>query len=633
MNIQTNLNFDGSNQTDVRSASLNSVGLELFRLNPFRVLRLPVTATSKQAIWQAGHLISLSRMNLPFQEPDLLPWLPCNSEMEIKQAAQKMEEPQQRIAEQLFWFDIARDPQGALLSEGLLKTQPQKLWKFLQIRDLELSLESISTAEKKGAVSEKLPTVFSYCIDQANLRILLALSAFYGIGPQMNDKKFFPNKSNEKSCTSVTFCWEKDSYSPSVMNPHELLSSIDDNVQIVSVWKELWIEALDGWSKVINNPLFPFYLKHLFYELGEEMLDEGVADLIYHVVSTRLSDILSGEIKNALNEGESLNLSILVDIVAKARFRQNIWNTSFTNLCYFFQSELSELNCLIENEALVTPEDIQLYFNRLRGVNRKWKGIDPQNMIGLLKLVDDAVLKGFGAITALKPFKYHLKAMESLLEAAAENAHSKSLKEKIDSYRSQVNPLCQHELCRFCKKRNSDPKFPLIIKGKKEIGEKDYLILKRIRYNIRWIILPRCEICADFHQFITNIPFCFCLVFIFSVFMLFGGLRIILRTGPFLLRIAAMLVSIVLGFKYFLSTNKNIMAGDLNISGIDLHGLQGKVLAFLSIPIHLTPFYKIKEMESYRELFSSGYDVQGIYLSKNAFKYAPKKVRSDRGIK
>jgi hypothetical protein len=571
-------------------------------------------------------------MDMLPREPDLLPWLPGNDEMEIKQAVQKMEEPKQRIVEQLFWFDIARDPKGALLSDGLLKNHPQILWNFLQIRDLELTLESLSALEQKGDVYEKLPVVFAYCIDQANLRLLLALSYFHDFGPPMYDKKIFPDKYNEKNCKPVTFCWEKELYSSSVMNPHELFTSIDDNVQIPSDWKELWIEALDGWSKVINNPLFPFYLEHLFDELGDEILDEGFTDFICHAVSTRLSDILAGEIKNALNKGENKKLSILVDIAAKARFKQKAWSASLTTLHYFFQPELSELNCLIEDESRVTPENIQLYFRRLKVVKRKWKRIDPQNMIGLLKLMDDAVLKGFDAIASLKPFKYNLKVVETLLDAAFENAHSESLKEKIKSYHSQVNPLYKNELCRFCKQRNSDPRFPLVIKGKKEAGEKDYLILKRIRCKIRWIILPRCEICADFHQFITNIPFWFCLISIFAVFTLFGGLKVILRPGPLVFRISAVLIGIVLGLKYFLSKNKNIMEKDFHITGIRLHGFQGKVLALLSVPINLTPFYKVREMEAYRELFTSGYAVENIYLSKNSFRKVPKKVKKVGGI-
>ena len=102
MDNQQIITFDSSGQSEYNFTGLNSTELSQFRLSPFRVLRLPVVATSAEVWWQAEKVLSLVRLNLPPQESDPIPWLPGNDEMEIKQAAQKLEEPLQRVVEQLF---------------------------------------------------------------------------------------------------------------------------------------------------------------------------------------------------------------------------------------------------------------------------------------------------------------------------------------------------------------------------------------------------------------------------------------------------------------------------------------------------------------------------------------------------
>ena len=77
------------------------------RLNPFRVLRLPVTAEVDEAIWKAEEALTLARAGLSLAEPDILPWLPAPDDQEIRQAVQWIEEPLRRIIEQMFWFDFA----------------------------------------------------------------------------------------------------------------------------------------------------------------------------------------------------------------------------------------------------------------------------------------------------------------------------------------------------------------------------------------------------------------------------------------------------------------------------------------------------------------------------------------------
>ena len=106
-----------------------------FRTNPLRVLRLPPDVGVDQAIWQAEAALTRLRAGLPFPEPDLLPWMPEPDEPEIRQAVQRIEEPLHRLTDELFWFDLARDPDGDLLRRALAELDPTLLNEYLDRGD------------------------------------------------------------------------------------------------------------------------------------------------------------------------------------------------------------------------------------------------------------------------------------------------------------------------------------------------------------------------------------------------------------------------------------------------------------------------------------------------------------------
>ncbi len=613
MYIQTNLNFVGSNQTDVRSSTLNSVGLEQFRLNPFRVLRLTVSATWKEAVWHSEKIFPLARLNLPTQEPDPLPWLPGNEEMEIRQAVQKMEEPLQRIVDQLLWFDFSLDPKGDLLREGLMQVDTQKLGEYLKIKEPELSIEFISS---DGVAEEKVPIVFAHCINKANLYLILALSEFHGIGPKMSNTAI-PTKVELSISRSIT--WGKDKSCSFLMNPHELVGFGGDVVLSISDWKKLWTDALNNWYKILNNPHFLSYLKHLFNKLGDEKLDEGAIETISHAVPVRLADILVGEIKNSLNRGTVELVSELVDIAASARFDKRSWNDSFNTLHYFFQSDLSGINCLIEDDTAVSKENIWRYFRRIDEVKLKWKDIDPQDALGLLKLVDDSVLKGLEAIALLDYYGDKLKDVENLLKKAVEIALSNSVQERINTYRSQINQWHQYATCHFCEKRRSDPNYPVVVKGKKETHREYGFNSTTIYYSIKSVIVPRCENCADFHQFI-NVTSIYCgIVYSFlviAIIYIVGISGFFEFTGKIFDFISNKGDSGVGRIAHFLITCL-FLASPWFIKSV-----LRNILAFKLTPKGQKSFSDIKKTKTYRELLAEGYFFEKIDSSKNALKKA-----------
>src|ERR1051325_9454756 len=98
---------------------MSSPALRGFELNPFRVLRLEVDATTNDATFRAEAALTLAQAGLSPDEPDPLPWMKTANLYELQQAVQVVEEPLIRLKHQLLWFDFAHDPHATLLKQAL----------------------------------------------------------------------------------------------------------------------------------------------------------------------------------------------------------------------------------------------------------------------------------------------------------------------------------------------------------------------------------------------------------------------------------------------------------------------------------------------------------------------------------
>src|SRR5436305_10640530 len=138
-----------------RSPILNEV-----RLNPFRVLRLPVGAGVDDAIWKAEEALTLLRAGVADAEPDLLPWLPPPGEPEIRQAVQAAEEPLRRLLSRLSWFDFAGDPAADLLRKA--------------VASLDLADATAYFLAQKPGREDGASAAMASELNRANLSLLLA---------------------------------------------------------------------------------------------------------------------------------------------------------------------------------------------------------------------------------------------------------------------------------------------------------------------------------------------------------------------------------------------------------------------------------------------------------------------------
>src|SRR3954447_802294 len=157
-------------RTDLRSS-----GLQLFRDNPFRLLRLPLSARSDEAVWKAEAAIALIRIGEPPGD-DLLPhWLPDADEMGIRRAAEALEEPLQRLCDQLLWFDFER-ARGGMALRGFLAGETEEVPVLLT--------DLLSDDSGQPDSDERCLAAVHQLLNAANLQLLLGFSALHGVGPQ-----------------------------------------------------------------------------------------------------------------------------------------------------------------------------------------------------------------------------------------------------------------------------------------------------------------------------------------------------------------------------------------------------------------------------------------------------------------
>ena len=167
---------------------VRSPGLATFRLNAFRVLRLKVSAAANEAVWKSEKILARRRAGLDDPDPEIIGWLPLPDEIDLREAAQRLEEPLRRLRDQLLWFDFEGDPRGDVLRRALSDADMDALVGYLATNDKDLQSEEEEEADdddtdyEERARKRQMPLI-AHRLNQANARFLLALSWLHETGP------------------------------------------------------------------------------------------------------------------------------------------------------------------------------------------------------------------------------------------------------------------------------------------------------------------------------------------------------------------------------------------------------------------------------------------------------------------
>jgi hypothetical protein len=487
--------------------ALRSPGLNRFGRNPFRVLRLPASASSKQAVWKADKVLALARVGMPLSGVEPLPWLPAADELEIQQAAQAMEEPLRRLIEQLLWFDFEVDPRGEILQGALRGDDPAALKAALSARGTDpLAAPAGATPPDASLASERIAAVARW-INDANLRLLLGLAALHGVGPRP-PVEATPQKAGVTKRPEIQ--WQEGGGLRFVENPHALIRRSSKSASALA-FEGLLREGLAGWAQILKDGSFEGYLRHQIAKLEDDLVGGDDIEPITRAVRAELAAIIADEMKLFTLDGRMDRTFVLARVATKSGIEPEVWIHSFRPLRHLFRAELDELGGLVDESAPANLENIELYLKRLGALVKRWKGLDTSGVLGLAQMLDEGVSRAFERLRslqgegALADQIARIEPIQQALVAAHAVARSKSLKERLGAYSERLEGTRKHA-CHFCRLREAS-EYPVVLVSKKETSrESNYLTnTVTIHYEIRRQIVQRCEPCADGHEFIRSV--------------------------------------------------------------------------------------------------------------------------------
>jgi hypothetical protein len=465
--------------------------LNAFRLNPFRVLRVALDVGPDEAVWRAEELLTLRRAGLPPPYPDLLPWLPEPDEPEFRQALQAVEEPLRRLVEGLFWFDPSAGPDGLLatLAEPELPERPPPPAPA-PAGDGEATGPSPQASAPAGMADAEVPGA----LNRANLALLhgaLSLSDQWSGGRPL------------AAAEAPTVAWSVDEGLTVAGDPHLLALDGGREARRCEAAAGLWREAIRRWMDLLRDPALERHVRAAIARLGDETVGEEDAETVLSAASTRLMDLLAGEIKLQVLDGRWGRVRALLEVARGAGFDGRRWAAALRPLRSIFRTEAAELEPLMGDQQSPSLRDVELYLGRVKSLAGRWAGLDPEGWLGLGEVVDEAVGKAVAAL--MKHQNYGLlDRLKKALGQARDAAAADSTKRRIEAHSAGLDGLARWE-CHFCRAREMDPKFSAMISGKKETGRTYSGNTTTIHYQIMRNIVQRCGRCADFHGFLLSV--------------------------------------------------------------------------------------------------------------------------------
>lgn len=458
--------------TETSRALVRSPGLGQFRKSPFRLLRLPTTATAKQAVWQCDKALARARVGMSLPDPDPVGWLPPGDEIELQEAAQTMESPLARLVEQLLWVDVIDDADGGALHAALIAADGAQLRGYLN-----LAREAPSLAHQ---------------LNQANLRLLLGFSALREVGPTI--------VAAGTAAAAAALAWKTQGGLSLVEDPHKTIRASGALLGTQNVWAWLLGEGVTKWGELLASPAFADHVRAKIAALGDELLTADDAEAVLAALRARLADLIVGETKLEMAAGRIGNVAHLSGLAGKSQIDAETWLVAFRPLKTQFQAELADLAPDAETGGGVV-EDVDAYLDRLSTLAERWRPLDEAQLLGLSSLIDDAVSEAFGKLRGV-PREQQLDArFKEVLDRIGALAHSSSIKERVKGYHDRLADV-QRAMCHFCGKRELEASACASLSSQRETGREHFGNTTRIHYQVGARPVARCARCAQLHGYI-----------------------------------------------------------------------------------------------------------------------------------
>jgi hypothetical protein len=512
---------------------LSSPILRRFESSPFRVLQIPIDVSVEAASLLAERQLTLARAGIDSAEGRLLPWLSEPDFHIIQQASQTIEEPLVRVVDQLFWFDLTRDPNSVALTQALSALSGDTLFGCLVYESELPAVTQASIADlgqSDAAAGSLLPEApqglthgqlegIAHAINQANLRMLAASAladgclrvetAETGASPAVGDLLRTTWRPAEKGFRQLDGVHEKIG---------EALSPTEGSAPVPG---PLWAEALLRWRDIIAHPWFLGYVEYCLTMLQDEYVQAGDAEVVIESLTVQLTDMYAREARFFLTERRYQAAFGVIEALRQSEIDPRILSQALRPLHHLFEAEIEEMNRrldqVIDNIDGNVTDDSELPLSRREKLNGKvltahlkriavlkqrWGRLDPGGLLGLANFIDDAIEQAYLRVRR-EPLEPGLA--DTLYEQLTTLCSATSLRERISSTYRQIQENKEWDTCHYCKQRRPDIDSSVVLNGKKETGRTRSFNSETIHYLLLSRLVPRCSRCAKLHDFLLSV--------------------------------------------------------------------------------------------------------------------------------
>jgi len=581
---------------DADAGVARSPGLAAFRLNAFRVLRLKVSAAANEAVWKSEKILARRRAGLDDPDPEIIGWLPLPDEIDLREAAQRMEEPLRRLRDQLLWFDFDGDPRGGELRKALSDADTTALVGYLAINDKDIQVEEAESEDgdtdyEETARKRQMPLI-AHRLNQANARLLLALSWLHETGPL----PLAGNPGARRTTPKLVF---KDENGVAAAKRVHALFPADAPEGRKAAWPSMLRDGLTRWGALLKNPWLSSYLESAITALDDDLVTSDDVEPLMNAVATAIADAVVGEMKLLMLAGGIDRVLELLGIATASGIDPSHWTVAFRPIRALFRAELDDLGTLIDPTKPANLRELDLYLQRVAALGAMWASVETDETFGLDQMIDGAVNQAIDRIRSIENASAVLDRIEEVLGEAAKMAKSPSTAERA---KEMARNVASHRegLCNYCEKRSAKAASSCVLKGKKEVSRERIFNGVRITYSTTVSLVSRCETCAELHGFFR-------------------------QTRNVIIILACILVGV--GWIMFQSSEGGIIFVGMLLAAA------GAFISFTTLTWRLTPkgetsYSSYRKSEGYRRLADQGYGIESYDYTRDA----GARLMKERGI-
>lgn len=448
--------------------------LDAVRVNPHRLFRLSADLTAEEASWQAGKVVNLLRVGMPVPGEDLVPWLGEADDIDTEAGRRQLEDALHSVTDRLLWFEVGDDANSELLRAALRDPGGASAPWFEVKEDEEIYAAKDGLAELHEAVK--------LSVNHANSRLLYAAALMAG---RVAVPAGTPKEAKWDVAEGVSVLTE----------PHiKLADSARSQLGL-----RLWTEGFTRWNRLVKCPAFLDYVGERLRKLDDDTVGDEDEEAVAGAVLARLSDLLVEELRVALVEGRTEDVTMLCRVIAAAGFDRVVLRLSLRRLLPHFEQELKELAGLLTRGG-GGLRGLTVYLSRLEALSKRWTAMDPTGVIGLIELVDHGVERAKDALDDVKLDGVAMPELTALWNRAAKITHQASTAERMRDRAVQLERYAAFGRCHFCGARKADTDHYAVIHGKKETGRTRGFNSTTIHYALLRTFIPRCTECMEEHE-------------------------------------------------------------------------------------------------------------------------------------